>query len=175
MAVYKPPTVVVPTAHRLKDPEILSPALDALTVKELKRDKACRQLQRFFRNISARRHGSAMLALWPSLDKLRGLYVDEAAAAAGAKKSALYTDEMLVKREALKSNPLVTASLDLAWEACAHGLARLDKKGSAQPLSTRAHHRVTTESPSVPVGVVGYPRRPAGDQRSRDASSGTSR
>ena len=58
-----------------------------------------------------------MLSLWPSLPALRQLYLDEQAIAAGAKNSALYTDEAIVQREMLRSHPRVVSALDYFWES----------------------------------------------------------
>jgi hypothetical protein len=47
-----------------------------------------------------------------ALEKLRALYLDERAIRAGARESALYTDEMLARREALRSHELVHRALE---------------------------------------------------------------
>ncbi|KOO22121.1 calmodulin-like 5 [Chrysochromulina tobinii] len=62
-----------------------------------------------------RKEGKGMLALWPSLSKLRGLYLDDRAIKAGAKESEMYTDEMIVRRETLRSDNLVQAALEEFW------------------------------------------------------------
>ena len=58
-----------------------------------------------------------MLSLWPSLPVLRQLYLDEQAIAAGAKNSALYTDEAIVQREMLRAHPRVISALEYFWES----------------------------------------------------------
>jgi len=50
-----------------------------------------------------------------ALEKLRALYLDERAIRAGARESALYTDEMLARREALRSHELVHRALENLW------------------------------------------------------------
>ena len=50
-----------------------------------------------------------------ALGKLRAMYLDERAIRAGARESALYTDEMLARREALRSHELVYRALENIW------------------------------------------------------------
>ena len=79
------------------------------------RTAAAVTLQRFVRSRRMRKEGKGMLALWPSLSKLRGLYLDDRAIKAGAQNSEMYTDEMIVRRETLRSNDLVQAALEEFW------------------------------------------------------------
>ena len=79
------------------------------------RTAAAITLQRFVRSRRMRKEGKGMLALWPSLSKLRGLYLDDRAIKAGAKESEMYTDEMIVRRETLRSDNLVQAALEEFW------------------------------------------------------------
>ena len=66
-----------------------------------------------------------VLSLWPSLAALRGVYLDAGAIAAGARNSILYTDAMVVAREALRTHPQIVAALDVAWAAVSQGATEL--------------------------------------------------
>ena len=57
--------------------------------------------------------------LWPSLSRLKEMYLDEVALAAGADEGEYYTDEMIVRREQLRSSHLVVEALRVAWERIA--------------------------------------------------------
>jgi len=57
--------------------------------------------------------------LWPSLSRLKEMYLDEVALAAGADEGEYYTDEMIVSREQLRSSHLVVEALRVAWERIA--------------------------------------------------------
>lgn len=70
-----------------------------------------------------------VLSLWPSLAALRGQYLDSSAIAAGARGSILYTDAMVVAREALRTHPQVESALDVAWAAVSQGATELREEG----------------------------------------------
>ena len=55
------------------------------------------------------------------INSLKQSYLDESALAAGAGDCEWYTDEMLIKRERLKHDPLVTATLQRSWDTCSQG------------------------------------------------------
>ena len=77
---------------------------------------ASSRIQRCWRHCRQRRAGARMLALWPSLPQLKSLYLDEVALAAGAADGEYYSDEMLVRREQLRTAPVVMDALRAAWE-----------------------------------------------------------
>ena len=87
--------------------------------EELERRKqtAARMIQRNGKRFLLRCQGKGFLALWPSIHQLRGAYMDEAAVKAGAEDNPLYSDEMIVAREALKRHPDVLAALEYAWNS----------------------------------------------------------
>ena len=95
-------------------------------------------LQRCARRWLARRRGQALLTLWPSIDRVRTLYLDESAVAAGAMNNPMYTDESLVHREALRSNPLVMSALSFAWDACS-GKASVLSKDAYMSMARRIY------------------------------------
>ena len=86
----------------------------------MSRTAAAVMIQRFVRS-RVLSSGQAARNMWTNitsndaLEKLRALYLDERAIRAGAKDSALYTDEMLAKREALRTHELVHRSLENLW------------------------------------------------------------
>jgi hypothetical protein len=92
------------------------------TTKEMaafvhRKEMAASTVQRVWRTRKQHKRGKSMLSLWPSLPALRQLYLDEQAIAAGAKNSALYTDEAIVQREMLRTHPRVVSALDYFWES----------------------------------------------------------
>ena len=86
----------------------------------MSRTAAAVMIQRFVRS-RVLSSGQAARNMWSNitsndaLEKLRALYLDERAIRAGAKDSALYTDEMLAKREALRTHEVVHRSLENLW------------------------------------------------------------
>ena len=79
-------------------------------------DAACRLLQRFFRSRKAKR-AFEMLTSKETIQRLKDMFLDPKALAAGAADSELYTIGMLSARDALRTDPLVIAALDDAWSA----------------------------------------------------------
>ena len=71
---------------------------------------AAATIQRVFRRKQQKR------LPWPKLSELKRLYMDEFALAAGAENGEMYTDEMILKRERLRSDARVVEALDGAWE-----------------------------------------------------------
>ena len=61
------------------------------------------------------------------ISKLRGSYLDEQALAAGADECEWYTDTMILKRENLRSDPMVLAALESCWSKCSQGRDYLDQ------------------------------------------------
>ena len=103
-------------ASRSRQPDSpLSPSVDSTSARYKARDDAARRIQSFLRSRLRRGHGKRMLAMWPSLSRLKELYLDREAVKAGAKDSKWYTNEMIVQREALKNDPMVVAALAEAW------------------------------------------------------------
>ena len=88
---------------------------DSFPITE-ERVKSARVVQRCWRRKLAVRSGKLRLSLWPSLQQLRGAYLDESAIKAGALDSEYYTDEMIVTREALKKHEVVKEAIEDAWE-----------------------------------------------------------
>ena len=67
-------------------------------------------LQRFFKRKQIR-------ALpWPALQELKTLYMDDEAIKAGAEEGKYYTDEMILRREALRSDSQMNEALADAWD-----------------------------------------------------------
>lgn len=100
------------------------------TPSEWQRTKAALLLQRNVRIVQCRALGKSMLSLWPSLSDLKQNYLSPVALAAGAADCEWYTDEMIVTREALRSNPDVVAALHTLWNALIlDGAAGLSKAG----------------------------------------------
>ena len=68
-------------------------------------------MQRCWRNRKTR-------MMWPSMDKLRALFMDQKALDAGAADSIWYKPAALAIREALRTAPEVTEALRDGWESC---------------------------------------------------------
>ena len=84
-------------ASRSRQPDSpLSPSVDSTSARYKARDDAARRIQSFLRSRLRRGHGKRMLAMWPSLSRLKELYLDREAVKAGAKDSKWYTNEMIV-------------------------------------------------------------------------------
>ena len=79
------------------------------------RREAAESIQRCFRRAKARREGRTLRELWPSITTLKSLYLDADALDAGAEANPLYTDENIVKRNALRADPRVVGALRAAW------------------------------------------------------------
>ena len=56
-------------------------------------------------------------ALWPNMEKLRSMYIDPSAAAAGAASNPLYSNVALAIRESLRVAPAVRHALNHAWRS----------------------------------------------------------
>ena len=93
-------------------PKNAAPGLQAMAAAEdATRDTAARVIQRCAKNMKIRR-------MFPSMEKLRSLFMDERALAAGAADSVWYKPAALAIREALRTAPEVVQALNDAWEAC---------------------------------------------------------
>ena len=103
------PTLVRPWASEEAESWDLA-ELDRVPTEQ--REQAARCIQRCARSFKSRR-------MFPSMDKLRALFMDEKAIQAGAKESKWYQPAALAIRESLRSAPEVVGALSDAWEACA--------------------------------------------------------
>ena len=106
--------------------------------QQMRQTLAALCIQKFARASMATRRSRALRGKWPTLEmlhrrreelrsRLRRMYLDSEAVAAGARDSSLYTDEYLVLRELCRSDPAVQAALTRAWEACAQGEEMMSK------------------------------------------------
>ena len=107
------------TLHPMQRKSLPGEALEATTqrrggvldAEHIQRDQAARVIQRMYKSRKAR----ALLKLFPDLDELRNIYIDEKAAAAGADKSELYTPTALRQRETLRRSEEVADFCEEAW------------------------------------------------------------
>ena len=87
---------------------------------------------RFIQKRWRTRHARKMLASFPSLEKLRSMYIDEKAARAGAADSKWYTSLALAAREHVRQSKEVADFCDEAWtaitQAARHGLGENAKE-----------------------------------------------
>ena len=102
-------------AHRLANP---CGAWRWPSLEQLRMLDAVRKVQRYRRTLQEGLTGKRMRALWPSLAQLKRAYLDKEAVTAGALRNELYTDEMIVRRETLRTDRLVRDALKTAWTIC---------------------------------------------------------
>ena len=78
-------------------------------------------IQRFVR----RRKSERLHGRWLQIIELRKQFIDAEVVNPGE----LYDDDMLLAREALKSEPKLKAAIATAWDACSQGSVLLSKEG----------------------------------------------
>ena len=100
-------------------------------------------------------------AMLPDVAELRSQLVPDAAMAAGAADNENYTDEMLLRRAALRSDKTVLKALEYAWVACSGmDIVRADAGGepSTARVDAASHARARRCSPRAhpPAGFSGF-------------------
>lgn len=109
----------------MQDVEMMLPAHCMMlpVLQEHQEQAATLKLQRLCRSKLARAHGRQLRAMWPSIEQLRAKYIDDSVqqqlqGMRPGRAATFYSDEMLIKREVLRTHPAVVQAIDDAWLAC---------------------------------------------------------